>query len=78
MEVRAGEAPSRVGLGKKEIQMPEDSTESEEERDLEELYKDGRKPTLKELADIMKKHDLKLVSVKFPSVKDEENPEEKS
>jgi hypothetical protein len=58
--------------------MPEDSTEEERERDLEELYKDGRISTLEELADVMKKHELKLVSVKFPSVEEEEKSEDKS
>ena len=59
--------------------MTEESTEKDEtERDLDELYKDGRKPTLKGLADLTKKHNLKLVSIEFPSEKKipTEKPEE--
>jgi hypothetical protein len=48
----------------------------EAQRALEELYKDGRKPTLQELLDFSKKFELKLVSVKFPS-DEEKKPEEK-
>lgn len=42
----------------------------------EELYKDGRRPTLQELLDFSKKYEVKLVSVKFPS-EEEKKPEEK-
>ena len=50
--------------------------QDEVRRSLEELYKDGRKPTLKELQDFTKKYNLKLVDIKFPS-KEEKAPEEK-
>jgi len=50
--------------------MSEDSTESDEaKRALDELYEDGRKPTLKELDEVIKKHGLKLVSIELPSGK---------
>lgn len=59
--------------------MPEDSTEKDEgQRALDELYKDGRKPTLKELQEVTRKYDLKNVSVKFPTGEEEENSESNS
>jgi hypothetical protein len=45
---------------------------------LDELYKDGRIPTLKELLEVINKHGLKLVNAKPPSDKEEENSEGKS
>jgi hypothetical protein len=64
---------------KKESQMPEDSVEKDEgQRALDELYKDGSKPTLKELLEVTRKYDLKIVSVKFPTGEEEENPERNS
>jgi hypothetical protein len=57
--------------------MPEDSTEKDgAQRALDELYKDGRKPTLQELADLARKHELKLVKVEFPEPKKEAKTEE--
>lgn len=57
--------------------MSEEPLEKDEaERDLDELYKDGRKPTLQELLELSKKHNLKLVDVKFPT-EEEQKPGEK-
>jgi hypothetical protein len=39
---------------------------------LDELYKDGRFPTLQELADVVKEHEMKFVSVTFPSGKEKD------
>lgn len=47
---------------------------SEAERDLDELYKDGRTPTLKELQEVTRKHGLKLVNVES-SDEDEKPPQ---
>lgn len=44
----------------------------EGQRALDELYKDGRKPTLKELLEVTRKYDLKIVNVKFSSEEEEE------
>jgi hypothetical protein len=47
--------------------MPDESARKEEvENALDELYKDGRQPSLQELAEVMKKHNLKLTGVEFP------------
>jgi len=53
--------------------MAEESTEEDPiKRDLDALYKDGRKPTLSELADVMQKHNLKLTGWEFPPAKKKE------
>ena len=59
--------------------MAEESTEKDDDkRALDELYENGRKPTLKELLEVINKHGLKLVSVKFPADEEQEKSEEKS
>jgi len=60
--------------------MQDESTHEKDEgkRALDELYKDGRIPTLKELLEVINKHGLKLVHVKPPSDKEDENSEGKS
>ncbi|HET7143460.1 MAG TPA: hypothetical protein VFI68_05525 [Anaerolineales bacterium] len=59
--------------------MAEESAEKDEGAlALDELYKDGRIPSLKELLEVINKYDLKLVSVKFPSDQEEEKSEDKS
>ena len=59
--------------------MPEDSTEKDEgQRALDELYKDGRKPTLQELMEVTRKYDLKILSVNFPPEDEEEKIENNS
>lgn len=64
-------------ISQKESPMPEDATEKDEtQRELDELYKDGRKPSLQELADLSKKRGLKLVSIEFPDTKKEAKAEE--
>jgi hypothetical protein len=59
--------------------MPEDSAEKDEgKRTLDKLYEEGRKPTLKELLEVTRKYDLKIVSVKFPPEEEEEKSENNS
>jgi hypothetical protein len=41
---------------------------------LDELYKDGRLPSLKELLDVTEKHEMKFVSITFPPKKEEGKP----
>jgi hypothetical protein len=49
--------------------MPDESTRKDEVQNaLDELYKDGRKPTLQDLAGVMEKHNLKLIGSEFPSL----------
>jgi hypothetical protein len=59
--------------------MPEDSAEKDEgKRALDKFYEEGRKPTLKELLEVTRKYDLKIVSVKFPPEEEEEKSENNS
>ena len=59
--------------------MTEESAEKDEGAlALDELYKDGRIPSLKGLLEVINKHSLKLVSVKSPSDKAADKPEDKS
>jgi hypothetical protein len=54
--------------------MPKGSPKKKDKgtRALDELYKDGRIPSLAEIADVVNKHDLKLVSMEPPSKKEKE------
>ena len=59
--------------------MPENSAEKDEgQRTLDKLYEDGRKPTLKELLEVTRKYDLKIVRAEFPPEEEEERSESKS
>ncbi len=59
--------------------MPEDSAEKDEgQRALDKLYEDGRKPTLKELLEVTRKYDLKIVRAEFPPEEEEERSENNS
>ncbi len=44
--------------------------EDEAQRRLDELYKDGRAPTLQESEESTKKYGLELVSAKFPPMEE--------
>jgi hypothetical protein len=50
----------------------ESARKDEVQRALDELYKDGRKPTLQELVVVMEKHNLKLTGCEIPSTKKQE------
>ena len=52
--------------------MSDDLFENDEiKRDINKLNRAGRKPTLRDIADVMEKHNLKLVRWEFPSSKKE-------
>jgi hypothetical protein len=53
--------------------MSDESARKDEVQDaLDELNKDGRKPTLQELADVMEKHNLKLTGCEIPGISKKE------
>lgn len=59
--------------------MPENSAEKDEgQRALDKLYEDGRKPTLKELLEVTRKYDLKIVRAELPLEEEEERSKNKS